>query len=147
MNKEKKWDKLKWSLIKRHLGYDKEEMNRFRANPKNEVVLDKGRELMEKEIVFEFVSVKACNSQHKVGDRIYFDGPGNLLAEKSPAKICIFALNAVVPLIYAASELFYAGVDPNTMKFKRASCIDVGVECGGWGQVVLEISVQDIEKP
>jgi uncharacterized repeat protein (TIGR04076 family) len=145
MGKEKKWDKIKWMLIKRHLGYSDEEMELFKANPKNENVLDKGKDLLEKEIVIEVVGSKGCNSRHREGDRIYFDGAGNLLAERSPRRICIFALNAVTPLIYAATELFYAGVDPNGMKFKRASCIDVGVQCGGWGQIALEISMKDRE--
>lgn len=144
--KDGKWDKVKWALIKRHLGYSGEEMAVFRANPKNEDVLDKGRELLEKEIVIEVVASKGCNSQHKEGDKIFFDGAGNLLAEKSPQKICIFALNAVAPLIYAANELFYAGADPNKMRFKRASCIDVGVQCGGWGQISLEIRMDDAKQ-
>jgi len=141
--RDAKWDKLKWSLIKRHLGYSNDEMELFKANPKNEEVIDKGKELLAKEIIVEVVSSKGCNSHHEEGDKITFDGAGNLLAEKSPAKICIFALNAITPLIYAANELFYAGVDPNTMRFKRASCIDVGVQCGGWGQISLEISMTD----
>ncbi len=29
------------------------------------------------------------------------------------------------------------------MKFRRAACIDVGVQCGGWGRVVFELSVQE----
>lgn len=140
-----KWDKLKWNIIKRHLGYSKEEMALFKSNPKNEEVIDKGKELIEKEIVVQVVASKGCNSQHKEGDMIYFDGAGNLLSEKSPKKICIFAINAVTPLIYAANELFYAGVNPNTMKFKRASCMDVGVQCGGWGQIALEINMRDKE--
>ena len=66
MGRDQKWDRMKWTLIKRHLGYSEEDM-----------------------------------------------------------------------------ELFYAGVDPNNMKFKRASCMDVGVQCGGWGQIALEIGIQD----
>ena len=48
-----KWNKLKWGLIKRHLGYSNEEMELFKANPKNEDVIDKGRELIEKEMITE----------------------------------------------------------------------------------------------
>ena len=83
----KKWDKLKWAFIKRHLGYTNEEMEMFKANPKNEDVLDKGKGLLQKEIVIEVVASKGCNSQHKDGDKIFFDGAGNLLTDKSPQKI------------------------------------------------------------
>ena len=33
--------------------------------------------------------------------------------------------------------------DPNEMLFKRAGCFDVGLQCGGWGRVVMEIGVED----
>jgi hypothetical protein len=29
------------------------------------------------------------------------------------------------------------------MRFKRAGCIDVGLACGGWGRVVLELRVDE----
>jgi uncharacterized repeat protein (TIGR04076 family) len=143
---DKAWDRVKWRYMKRHLGYTDEEMELFRQNPKNESILDKGREMLNKEIIIEVVASRGCNSGHAAGDKFHFDGAGNLLTGKSPEKICIFALNAVTPLIYAANELFYAGVDPNGMKFRRASCLDVGLECGGWGQVVLEISMTDLDQ-
>lgn len=39
------WDKLKWRLIKNHLKYSKGELALFKGNPRNEAVLDKGRDL------------------------------------------------------------------------------------------------------
>jgi hypothetical protein len=46
-------------------------------------------------------------------------------------------------LVYGANELFYAGVDPNELRFKRIGCFDVGVQCGGWGNIAMEIKVVD----
>ena len=100
-------------------------------------------DLMDKTIIVEVVDSHGCNSQHEVGDKLYFDGAGNLLTKLCPKKVCIYALNAATGLIFTANELVYAGVDPNEMRFKRAGCFDVGVECGGWGRVVLEIKVVD----
>lgn len=65
------------------------------------------------------------------------------MTELCPKKICVHALSAAATLIFAAHELFYAGVDPNEMRFKRADCLDVGLQCGGWGRVVMEIRVKD----
>lgn len=137
------WDKVKWRLIGNHLGYTKEELGLFKENPRNEAVLDMGRELQNKRIVIEVVESHGCNSKHRVGDKFIFDGAGNLLTKDSPEKICIFALNAATGLIFAASELFYAGVNPNEMKFRRSGCFDVGIQCGGWGKVVVELSMTD----
>jgi len=55
-------------------------------------------------------------------------------------------LNAMPQLIAMAHELFYAGVDPNEMRFKRTGCSDVGIQCGGWGRIVMEVKVEDRKK-
>lgn len=132
--------------MKNHLGYDDEQMKQFKNNPKNKKLLSKAPHLMSKTIVAEVFESHGCNSEHKVGDKFYFDGFGNLLADRGPNKICIYALNAIVPQIFAVTELILAGEDPNEMRFNRAACFDVGVQCGGFGRIVLDVKVIDGEK-
>ena len=132
-----------WEFLKEHLGYNDEEMKKFRDNPRNEEILSKGPELMSKTIVAEVVESHGCNSQHKVGDKLYFDGAGNLITKLNPKRICIYALSTVAPLIFTTIELFYAGADPNEMRFKRTGCFDVGVRCDGWGRIVIEVRLED----
>ena len=140
-------DERIWKLAQRRLGYTDEELALFKDDPRNADVLSKGAALMDMTIVVEVVKAHGCNSRHKVGDRFYFDGAGNLLTELGPKKICVHVLSAAATLIFAANELLYAGVDPNEMRFNRADCLDVGLQCGGWGRVVMEIRVQDREDP
>jgi uncharacterized repeat protein (TIGR04076 family) len=137
------WNTVKWKYMKSHLGYTDEEMKIFRENPRNEEVLSKAKALFDKTIVLEVVESHGCNSQHKAGNKIYFDGAGNLLTKRGPKKICVYALHAATAMIFASNELFYAGVDPNEMRFRRAACFDVGVRCGGWGRIVMELRVQE----
>ncbi len=132
-----------WKFIQQHLGYSDDEMNLFRSNPKNVDIISKAPALMNKTIIAEVVSSQGCNSQHRVGDRFYFDGAGNLITKMSPKRICIHALSALSGLIYTANELFYAGVDPNEMRLNRVGCFDVGVDCGGWGHIDLELKIED----
>lgn len=141
--RDKAWNAVKWKYMKERLGYTDEEMKRFRENPRNEDVLSKAPALLQKTVVLTVVESHGCNSGHKAGDRFLFDGAGNLLTRQCPSKVCIYALNAASSLIYASSELFYAGIDPNEMRFKRAACIDVGLQCGGWGRIVLELGVRE----
>ena len=137
------WNKLKWKFIKKRLRYNNEEMAKFRDNPKNEDILDKAPKIQKRKIIVEIIDSHGCNSQHKIGDRFYFDGAGNLLTKLSPEKICVYALNAITMQIFTAGELMCAGVDPNEMRFNKAACFDVGVECGGWGRIVMEIKVEE----
>ena len=141
-----KLDEKTWKTFQQHLGYNDEEMTRFRENPRNEDVLAKAPALMNKTIIAKVVKSHGCNSQHKVGEKFYFDGAGNLLTKLCPQRICIYALSSIASLIFTSNELFYAGIDPNEMRFKRAGCFDVGVQCGGWGHIVMELSVEDRDK-
>ena len=138
-----KVDESVWDFFQKHVGYTDEEMKEFRENPRNEDVLSKGPALMNKTIVVEVVKSHGCNSQHKEGDKFYFDGAGNLITKLCPKRICIYALSSMATAIFASNELFYAGVDPNEMRFNRLGCFDVGVRCGDWGNIVMEIRVED----
>jgi uncharacterized repeat protein (TIGR04076 family) len=94
-----KIDERTWKTFQQHLGYNDEEMKSFRENPRNEDVLTKSPSLMNKTIVIKVVESHGCNSQHKVGDKFFFDGAGNLLTHLCPKRICIYALNSVAQLI------------------------------------------------
>jgi len=142
-----KIDAEMWKIVQGHLKYSDEEMELFRANLRNEDVLLKAVAMLNKTIVAEVIESHGCDSGHQVGDRFYFDGRGvSLLAKLGPSRICIFALHSVALAMPAIAELHYAGVDPNSMRFKRFGCIDVGVRCGGWGHIVMEVKVEDRRK-
>ncbi|OGP86163.1 MAG: hypothetical protein A2Z08_02520 [Deltaproteobacteria bacterium RBG_16_54_11] len=136
-----------WNFYQKHLGYTDDEIKRFMENPRNIDVISKAPALMNKTIVVEIMDSHGCNSQHKAGDKFYFDGSGNLLTKLCPKRICFGALHSMSPLISMAHELFYAGIDPNDMRFKRVGCFDVGVQCGGWGRIVMELRVEDRKNP
>jgi uncharacterized repeat protein (TIGR04076 family) len=138
-------DERMWRIMQWRLGYDDEEMAAFRQDPRNADVVSKAGALLETTLVAEVVDAHGCNSRHKEGDRLFFDGAGNLITKKGPDRICVHLLSAASTLILAANELFYAGVDPNEMRFNRAGCIDVGVACGGWGRVVIELRAEPRE--
>jgi uncharacterized repeat protein (TIGR04076 family) len=145
-SKDTLWKNQKWQIMQNRLGYNEGEMKEFRDNPRNEDILSRVPDLINKTIIAEVVDSHGCNSQHKVGDKFHFDSAGNLLTALSPKRICVYALSAVTLQIFTATEFLYAGVDPNQMRFKRAACFDVGIACGGWGRVVLEIRVEDRKK-
>jgi uncharacterized repeat protein (TIGR04076 family) len=136
-------DERIWKITQKRLGYSDQEMQAFRKNPRNADVLTKSIELMNKNIILEVVESQGCNSRYKVGDKFYFDGFGNLLTDRCPSKVCAYSLNSALMLVFTANEMMYAGVDPNEIRFKRTSCFDVGLQCGGWGQVILELKIED----
>jgi len=133
-----------WKLVQKHLGYTDAEMSIFRADPRNEDAISKTIPMLNKTFVAEVVDSNGCDSGHRVGDKFYFDGRGiSLLTRLGPGRRCIFALHSIALAMPAVAELFYAGVDPNQMRFKRFGCPDVGIKCGGWGHIVMEIRMED----
>jgi uncharacterized repeat protein (TIGR04076 family) len=136
-----------WETIQKHLNYNDKEMKIFWANPRNEDVLSKTALMLNKTIVAEVIESHGCDSGHKAGDKFYFDGRGvSFLTKLSPRRVCIFALHSVGLAMAALAELLYAGVDPNKMRFKRFGCPDVGIRCGGWGHIVMEVKGEDRNK-
>ncbi len=135
-------DERMWKITQRHLGYSDDELARFRENPRNEDVLSHGASLKGTRIILEVVESHGCNSNHKVGERFYFDAAGNLLTELCPKKVCGYSLNNAMMMVFTANEMLFAGIDPNKIRFKRSGCFDVGLECGGWGRVILELRVE-----
>lgn len=131
-----------WKIMQVHLGFSDEEMALFQNNPKTEGIISKLPELMKMKFVFEVAQSHGCGCRHKKGDRITFDGSGQLMPELSPKRICAFSISAASQLIFTAQELIYAGVNPNDMRLNRVGCYDVGVHCGGWGNIVLEFSAE-----
>ena len=133
-----------WAFIQERLGFSNSEMQTFRDNPNNAALIQRGLALQNKEIVFEFIEAHGCYS-HNVGDRLVFDPLGNLIADKCPQRICHHAIVAGTAHLFTAGELLFHDIDPDRMRFKRFGCMDVGLQCGGWGHVVLELKVQDAE--
>lgn len=129
--------------IKNMLEFTDEEMKVFMENPKNKQILSKSPDLMKKSIIVEVVKSHGCAARHRVGNKFYFTGDGNLLTKLCPSRICMSALSAAGNLVSSAVTLMWADQDPNKMMFKTAGCSDVGLECGGWGNIVMEISVVD----
>jgi hypothetical protein len=135
-----------WAMMKERLGYTDEELELFKNDPRNPKVLATGMEMANKTIVFEVVESDGCNSQHRVGTRFFFTGDGNLITKMNPSRVCAFVMPIMTQAIFAIHELWYAGVDPNELRFKRGGCFDVGLRCGGWGHVVLEAKVMAREE-
>ena len=132
-----------WAFIQDRLGFSDREMETFKAEPMNATLIRRGLELQNKAIVFEFVEAHGCYS-HKPGDRLVFDPLGNLVVDKCPQRVCHHAITAGAGHLFAAGELLFHGIDPANMRFKRFGCMDVGLQCGGWGHAVLELGVQDV---
>lgn len=131
-------------FCKGHLGYDNEnDIKLFMENKNNHLILSRLPDFMNKRIAVEVTDAHGCASQYKAGDCFFFDLAGNLMGNKSPEKLCIFALAPMGALVKSLQELYIAGVNPAKLAFAKTGCGDVGIQCGGWGKIVIEARIED----
>lgn len=131
-----------WEFMGNRLGYTPEELELFKNNPRNEKIMRHSQALTGKTVVFEVVESQGCNIEHKVGDRFLFSAEGYMLAHKGPKKVCPYVMPAMARLMWVIQERLYEDLDPKPF-FCHAQCEDVGINCGGWGRIVIEAKVED----
>jgi len=127
-------------ILKKRLCLPEREFGELEKNPRFQRLFENAIKASRYTIVAEVVSSRSCHSGHVVGQRFYFDSAGNLLTKHAPPRVCAFIFPNLVPLINVFFENLMNGRDPNEVIFNRTGCFDVGVNCGGWGHIILEVN-------
>jgi len=92
-------------------------------------------------IVAEVVQARHCNTGYKVGDRFVLDADGNFITTLCPKKICVYAISQLIVPVALINERFSEGLPPDEFHFMHyMRCLDTGVECMGYGGVMLKVS-------
>jgi hypothetical protein len=93
-------------------------------------------------IVAEVVKSRNCNSGHVEGQKLVMDVDGNLISKYCPKKMCVYLISQLTVPIAVINERLSEGLSPNDFHFMRyVRCPDVGVECLGYGEVMLKVEV------
>lgn len=130
--------------IKGMLGYTDAQWETFKSNPRNLRVLENIGEFQKYKLVAEVTHSCGCAAGHKVGDRIVFGADGTLLCRENPERVCFGLLSPLVPHVAGVLEKICNGEVPTQIAFNKVHCVDVGVEQGGWGEVVAEVKVEKV---
>ncbi len=139
-----KMDDTEIESLKEMLGYTDAQWETWKRNPENFERAKRGLELGKYKLMAEVISSYGCGAGHKVGDRIVFSG-GELLSKENPERVCSALLSSVVPYVHSLMERVFNGEDPTKIAFPNTHCPDVGVDHGGWGEVIVEVKVEKIE--
>ena len=93
-------------------------------------------------IVAEVIKSRHCNSGHNVGDRFVLDVDGNFINKLCPKRMCVYAISQLMVPVAVINERFSEGLDPNQFHFMhQVRCPDVGVDCAGYGEIMMEVKV------
>ena len=93
------------------------------------------------------VTARHCNSGYKEGDTFVLDVDGNFITKLCPKRLCVYLLSQLTIPVALINERLSEELDPNDFHFmKIVRCPDVGVECSGYGEVMLRVQAVPREK-
>ena len=90
----------------------------------------------------EIVEAKHCNSGHQVGQKLILDMDGNFITKLCPKKMCVYLISQLAIPVALINERLSEALDPGNFHFmRRAKCLDAGVDCLGYGEVMMNVRV------
>ena len=125
------------------VGYTEADLRQFEAgDPRLRQMERLGRAAARYSIAVEVVEARNCNSGYQPGDRFILDVDGNFIPKFCPPRLCVAALSQMTVPVALINERLSEDLDPNQFHFMhQVRCLDVGVACGGYGEVRFEVKV------
>ena len=131
-----------WRSFQKHMGYTDEEMEIFRSDPMKVKTVTQTPEFVKSRVVAEVIESHGCHARHRVGDRFVMTGGGQLITEECPKRMCMFALGPVSHTLPAIYERLVTKSDPNFERSQIVQCMDVGLDKGGWGMILMKVYLE-----
>jgi uncharacterized repeat protein (TIGR04076 family) len=129
----------------RRVGYSREELEEFaRGGHRIRQVKRLSEAAPRYSIRAEVVEAKHCNAGYRVGDSFIMDVDGCFVSKLCPKRICVYLAGQLAIPVAQINERLSEGLAPNDFHFMRyARCPDAGVECMGYGEVMVKVEVVD----
>lgn len=133
-------------IVKRYgerVGYTEAELEKFKeGGHRLRHVRQLSRAARKYTIEAEVVKARHCNTGYKLGDKFIMDVDGNFITKLCPKRLCVYLVSQLAIPVALINERLSEGLDPNQFHFMRdVRCPDVGVDCSGYGEVMLRIQV------
>jgi uncharacterized repeat protein (TIGR04076 family) len=134
------------NIIKRYgqrVGYTESEVERFyEGGHRIRQVSRLARAAAKYSIKAEVVNAKNCNSGHTLGQTFILDVDGNFISKLCPNKMCVYLISQLTVPVALINERLSEDLEPNDFHFMRyIRCPDTGVDCYGYGEVMLKVQV------
>lgn len=127
----------------KRVGYTEAEVEKFHeGGHRTRQVLRLSGAAAKYSIKAEVVKSKNCNSGHIVGQTLILDVDGNLISKLCPKKVCVYLISQLMIPVALINERLSESLEPNDFHFMRyLRCPDTGVDCYGYGEVMLKVQV------
>ena len=135
-----------WKRFQKHMGYTDKELELFRSDPEKVKMVTETPDFVKCNVIAEVIESHGCHAGHKVGDKFVMTAGGQLLSDKCPSRMCLFALGPVSNSLPAIFERLYTKSDPNFERSQIVQCTDVGLDKGGWGKIIMKVYVEKLKE-
>jgi hypothetical protein len=125
------------------VGYSKVEIEKFKEGGHRIRQVNRLSEAAPRYFIqAEVTQARHCNSGHIEGQKIILDVDGNFITKLCPKKMCVYLISQLTVPVALINERLSEGLEPNDFHFMRnVRCLDVGVECLGYGEVAMKVTV------
>ncbi len=132
--------------MKQFIGYSNEDI--LKTTPRQHKSWKAQYKLNEWFLVANIVEVHNCGARAKVGDRYVIQSATSLVPEESTVRfLCTAAIMPIAQLATILYERLAEGVDPHDFAANEyAWCTDTGVECGGYGRILMKVSFEHVSE-
>lgn len=139
-------NKREQEVLKRfgdRVGYSSVDLQHFSEDdPRIRLMERLAEDAAKYSIQAEVVSSRHCNTGYKIGDKFVMDVDGNFISKLCPKRLCVHLISQLVVPVALINERLSERLEPNGFTFMRqVRCSDVGVDCTGYGGVMLKVSV------
>jgi uncharacterized repeat protein (TIGR04076 family) len=135
-----------YKAYQKFFGYTDEQMDALKNAPEKEHhrrVLKGFWQNPQAKLVAEVVKSEGCAAGHQPGDRYVIRADGIVNVEESLDNLCLGALAALYPFLHVAYERIAEQMEDLSPKgLTHTACHDCGFEDGGFGRVVMRVTVE-----
>lgn len=133
-------------ILKRYgerVGYNEADLENFKGGGHRlRHIRQLSRAARKYTIEAEVVKARHCNTGYKLGGKFIMDVDGNFISKLCPKRMCVYLVSQLTIPVALINERLSEGLDPNQFHFMHyVRCSDVGVDCSGYGEVMLRVQV------
>lgn len=127
----------------KRVGYTPEELEQFQpGDPRLRQIERLSEAALRYSIEAQVIDAKNCNSGYQAGDTFILEVDGNFITKLCPTRLCVYAMSQLVVPVALINERLSEGLDPKQFHFMhQLRCPDVGVDCAGYGEILMQVRV------
>ncbi len=133
------------SAITQLTGYSDQEMTRFMKQPRTPKILGKLDAIGQTSVIFEVKQSQGCVAGQKEGDYYLFPNGSVMDLKNSTPHLCPFLMPPMTRMMWILQERVWEGLAPLPL-YATGQCDDVGLDCDGWGRVIIEARIMTPEE-